>query len=88
MCYAVCYAVVLGQAALKHIGFLHGTECVDAQLCEKWTKEGSKELFILPEEFSDRHEKYLHLVKHWEMSLHGGTLISKYCTFYVLYIKI
>lgn len=82
---AVCFVIVLGQASLTHTYLLfHRTECYNAQLCEKWSKELT---FLLPEEFADRLEKHLHLRKQWEMSAHYGTFACKYCIFHILYIK-
>lgn len=57
----------LGQEPLKHIFFFHRTECFNAQLFEKWSKQGRKELtFLLHEELAVKLEKHLHLIKLWE----------------------
>lgn len=68
-----CFVTNLGQVSVKHILFFHTTECLNAQLCEKWSKRGSKEELtsLSSEEFTDRLEKHLHLKKKQrEMSAH------------------
>lgn len=52
---ARCFVTNLGAGVTEAHQLSHSTECFNAQVCQKWSKEGDKELtFLSPEELADR----------------------------------